>query len=333
MTDIFKIPKENGLSHYDGQNVLRDVHNESNKALDSITVNQLVPARFSRVELEYFEEGPFAGEVSNAKYYSDGAKEQVFLTCLADVIGSPHKTSILYTGNTSTSIAKTYLVIHDNTGSVGIYYRFNESGTPPTNTNRNIIVDITGADTIQNCIAKTAQALNDDGNFNAIFSSDVLIINCTENGVKPNSYTANTPVVLTNTLGALPNRLNGKWFYINSTNDVDQYYLYFNVSGGGIDPLITGKTGLPVILSSGASAISVANQIKSVLEETGKFVVEQYNDQLFITNTTVGTVSEANANNTNFTIDVRQKGESRKLVAKLTMTYNNDRAIVSVERE
>lgn len=333
MTDFFKIPKENGLSHYDGQSVLRDVHNEKNKALESITVNHLVPERFSRVEIEYFLDGPYAGEIHTARYFSDGFKETTLINCLADVLGSPHKTSILYTGSNYSSLSKTYFVTHDSSGTVAVFYRIDGLGTPPVNLNRVIIVDIVTGDTTQNCIAKTAAAINADSEFTAIYSTDVLIISSAQAGPKPASYNVNSPIFLTNTIGAVSSRLNGKWFYINSTADAQQYYLYFNVAGGGIDPLISGKTGLPVNLPEGASAIAVASQIKSVLESTNNFIVKQFENELLITNKTVGVVTEANANNTNFSFEIRQKGADRVLVATLHMEYNENKDIVSVERE
>lgn len=333
MTDFLKIPKENGLSQYDGQSVLRDVHNEKNKALESITVNHLVPERFSRVEITYFLTGPFEGEIETAKYFSDGQKQTTLISCLADVIGTPHKTSILFSGANYINLSRTYFVLNDNAGSVAIFYKIDGTGTPPANLNRVIIVELNTGDSTQVCISKTADALNADGQFTAIYSSDVLIANSLESGTKPASYNVNCPIFLTNTNGATSARLNGKWFYINSTADIEQYYLYFNVAGGGIDPLIAGKTGLAVNLPNGASAIAVASQIKSVLESTQNFSVEQFENEVLVKNRTAGIVTEANANNTGFSFEVNQKGEERTLVATLTMSYNNNRDIISVERE
>jgi hypothetical protein len=183
MTDPFKIPKENGLSYYDGQDVLRDVHNPNGKALDVITANQLVPIRFSRIEMDYYLSGPFSGEVSTFRYYSDGVKERILLTCLGDVIGLPHKTSLLFTGLNYLSLARSFFVLNDNEGSVAVYYRLDGSGNPPVNFNRTIIVDILTGDTTQLCIEKTANTLNSDSKFSAIFSTDVIIVNSLQSGL------------------------------------------------------------------------------------------------------------------------------------------------------
>jgi hypothetical protein len=333
MTDIFKIPKENGLSYYDGSNVLRDVHNSDNKALDVISANQLVPTRYSRLEVDYYTSGFASGEVSTVRYYSDGAKEKTILKCFGDVLGTPHKTSLLFTGVNYINLARTYFVLNDDAGSVAVFYRLDGSGNPPVNYSRVIIVDIVTGDTTQTCISKTASALNLDAQFSAIYSTDVIIVSADEYGLKPASTAGNCPIFLTNTNGAVPNRLNGKWFYINSTNDVDQYYVWFNVASGGIDPSIAGKTGLQVNLSAGASAISVAAQLKAVLESTDNFIVEQYDNEILITNKTVGSVTEANMNNSDFKSEVRIKGEARKLVATLNLQYNSKKDLISVERE
>lgn len=333
MTDIFKVPKENGLSYYDGNTVLRDAHNANDKAIDVISANQLVPTRYSRVEVDYYAAGPSSGEVSTVRYYSDGAKEKTLLKCLADVLGAPHKTSLLYSGLNYISLGRTYFVLNDNAGTVAVFYRLDGSGNAPVNYNRVIVVDIDTGDTTQECISKTASALNSDSQFSAIYSTDVIIVSANEYGLKPPSISGNSPIFLTNTNGAVPSRLNGKWFYINSTNDIEQYYIWFNVAGGGIDPIIAGKIGLSVNLSAGASAISVATQLKAVLESTDKFIIEQYDNEILVTNKTVGSVTEANMNNTDFKSELIKQGQERQLVATLNLQYNLNKDLVSVERE
>lgn len=328
MSDAFKFPKDNGLSHYGGQDVLRDVHNEKNKALDVLIGNHLVPSKYSRLEIDYLQQGINTGEIKTVRYFSDGIKQKTWMKCEPDIIGSPHKTSLLFSNLTSNTLAKTFFVIYDDQGSVAVFYKLSGEGKPPSNFNRNIIIDLQPGDSLFECVIKTATALNNDDKFNAIHSSEVIIISCVDNGPKQVSVAGNSPIFLTNTIGAIPNRLIGKWFYINSAEDAEQYYFYTS-----IDPQIQGKIGIKLNIPEGATDISVATQIKNSLEATGKFIVEQSDNELLIINKLVGPCTEANANNTPFKMNITEKGSARQLVTTLNIEYNETNDVISVERE
>jgi len=59
--------------------------------------------------------------------------------------------------------------------------------------------------------------------------------------------------------------LNNKYFLINSANNENQYYVWFNVGGNGIDPSISYRTGLPVNIYPNSSAAVIATALAPVL--------------------------------------------------------------------
>lgn len=58
------------------------------------------------------------------------------------------------------------------------------------------------------------------------------------------------------------NVLNSKYFLLNSAENAVNFYVWYN-GGGGVDPLIAGRTGHMVTIASGDSAATVANNTRS----------------------------------------------------------------------
>lgn len=74
--------------------------------------------------------------------------------------------------------------------------------------------------------------------------------------------------VITNADGFNSHSLNNKYFYlqtISPTDNLDEWYVWFNVSGGGTDPAIAGRVGIEVSFSTSASANTVATAIRAAL--------------------------------------------------------------------
>ena len=59
--------------------------------------------------------------------------------------------------------------------------------------------------------------------------------------------------------------LNNKYFLINSANNESQYYVWFNVGGNGLDPVVAHRTGLEVSIYSNSSADVVGTALAPVL--------------------------------------------------------------------
>lgn len=89
----------------------------------------------------------------------------------------------------------------------------------------------------------------------------------------------------------------GQHFLINSANNANQYYVWFNKQNGGGNPNIPGRTGIQVNINNGSNAVQIANSVESALEGTGHFNGVNNAGNLTITNTATGPT--ANISNVN----------------------------------
>lgn len=101
----------------------------------------------------------------------------------------------------------------------------------------------------------------------------------------------------------------GKYFFINSAGDVNQYYVWFNVNGGNSDPAAAG-TGLMVAILSGDTAAQVAGKLAAVLTVATGLSATALAD--VVTVTTTGSIETTLASNFNvpapFTVNLVQAG-------------------------
>lgn len=326
--------KNNKPSELDYSSAITDSHNEENKALNVVAVNSLVPSRYGKVELTYVSSGPAKGSVNQAKYFSDGIYQETKLITRADITGSAHKTVLNFVNKTPSDLAGKSFVVYDNSGAVNVWYNLDFSNVAPSvsGTYRNIEVNIFSTNNSEQLANKTALALDLDAQFISIQMSNLTMISSASVGVKQNSYDSSTSLLITNTLGTAANTLNNKYFFLNSALNQNLYYVWYNVGGAGVNPLIPGKTGLMVAIPVGASAEVVAQNTKSILEATGKFITNISSNNIVVSNTLIGVTDEAKEVNTSFTILTRKLGQNRELLATINMTYNALGELSAVER-
>jgi hypothetical protein len=171
-----------------------------------------------------------------------------------------------------------------------------------------------------------------DSKFVALYSSSYVIISSSSAGVRVNSKDGNTNLFIKNTEGIDSKTLNNKYFIINSADNEDSYYVWYNVGGTGVDPNISGKVGLMVNIPNNAKSAEVAINTKIVLDATLKFITNIDNDSLFISNKKIGEAVVTYDNSAGFTILMQKLGESRNLLVTLVLSYSSDGSINSVER-
>jgi hypothetical protein len=326
--------KQNGLSNYDSNNVIRDAHNESNNALDVIAVNGLVPSRFSKIDLTYITAGDGLGEIGDVRYYSDGEYQQQTITFRNDEVGSAAKTAISFYNRTPQNLAGTYFVIHDDVGPVGIFFDTDGANSLPISSTvyRFITVSLAGSDTEVDIASKLVSTLDVDSKFFAVGNQAFTVVSNRTRGTREDSYDFNSNLYLRNTAGIDPNTLDGTYFFINSALDAAEYYVWYNVDAVGTDPLISGKTAIPVVIASGDSAISVASATSSALSSL--FTVVLDSNKVTVTNKLIGVttrIQDITSSMPSITMDVL--GEDRVLVAHLVLTYAANKDLISVERQ
>jgi hypothetical protein len=321
-------------STLDYTNAITSSHNEEAKALNVIAVNSLVPVRFGKVELEYITSGNGEGEVGKADYYSNGVYQETRVVTRGDKLGTAHKTIINFIQKTPASLDGKCFVIYDDIGAVKVWFNVDFGSIEPTvlGTYRSIAVNILSSHDHETIANRTALALDTDSEFLAISKLYYVIASSVSVGVKQDSYDKDTGAYIKNTAGIEPITLNSTYWFINSAANANQYYVWYNVNGSGIDPLISGKSGIMVTISSGSTAEQVAIATKTALDGTGKFLTNISSDTLVIINKIIGVTDLAKENNTGFLILVEKAGENRELLVSLIMTYDVNCKILAVER-
>lgn len=74
------------------------------------------------------------------------------------------------------------------------------------------------------------------------------------------------------TVADVAGSLNNKYFYLNDiTINNTFYYVWLNVDGTGVDPVVSGKTGISVGITTGDSANAVASKIATKINSTAGF--------------------------------------------------------------
>jgi hypothetical protein len=318
----------------DYTNAITSSHNEKEKSLNVITANSLIPIRFGKVEVDYYESGIGAGCVSQARYFSNGSYQETKIITKGDKLGSAHKTTVSFINKKPEELGGRAFVIHDDIGAVKVWFNLDFSNDEPNleNTYRSIQVNILSSHTHETIANRTALAIDLDSSFLAIHSMYYIIISSNTVGVKPDSYSFNASLPIKNTPGTEAASLNGKHFLINSALNSEKYYVWYNVNGTGVDPLVSERTGIMVAIPSGCKASVVAQNTGIALSNTGKFITNIDEDTLVVTNALIGATDLSADVNTGFLVFVQTFGKSRELIATLIMTYNEAGHISSVER-
>ena len=110
--------------------------------------------------------------------------------------------------------------------------------------------------------------------------------------------------------------LNNKYFLVNDALNTTKYYVWYNVSGGGVDPAVAGRTGLVVNLVTNDSANTVATKTRLAINTLapGAFSATGTFDTVIITNVTAGVTDDIadaiSPNDTGFTFSNTIQGAS-----------------------
>ncbi len=178
-----------------------------------------------------------------------------------------------------------------------------------------IMIPITAGDIASN-IATTATgpiaAVSGGVPFNANAGGDDLLIYNLQTG--PSTPTADGAVptgfaFAVSTYGTIAGpHLNDNYFFLSSPTV--NYYVWYNVAGGGTDPALAGKTGIQVAISAVDSANAVATATAAAIDLLVAFVSTATLNVVTITNAVAGPYTPATDYNTSFTFAVTGGGTS-----------------------
>lgn len=204
-------------------------------------------------------------------------------TDASDGLLPTHFTFVITTqGAPATTIDGKYFIIYDANGSVAYWYDVDNNGTvePAHGASRSIeITTVTSGMTANQVATQTNTAI-------------------TAGIVESNSIT---------TLADVSGSLNNKYFLLNSANNTNNYYVWYNVASAGTDPTLAGKTGIQIALSTNATANTVASTTNSAINTAASayFTSSVLSSTVTIVNTSggnsEGAVDSISPTQTNFT--------------------------------
>lgn len=243
-----------------------------------------------------------------------GVTQAVTAICIADVSGSlNNKYFLLYSA-------------HD-AGSYYVWFNVNGAGVNPAVPGKigiQVAIATNSADTVvADAAAAAISAVGAGLVFNAITSTEELIIfNLVEGpATAPSDGPGGSGTGFTIDLarpGVDPSaiQLGNRYFFVNAADadGGDEYAFWFNVDGGGVEPIVPGKIMIPVDIFSTDDANGVANGIVISLQTLPAKFANAVNIGPSITltwdNVSAGPFTPASDFNTTFTFGVLAGGSS-----------------------
>ncbi len=73
------------------------------------------------------------------------------------------------------------------------------------------------------------------------------------------------------TIGVVSN-LNNTYFLLNSTSSASLYYVWMNVGSIGTDPLVSGRTAVPIAIAPGDSAATIGTALQVAIDGLAAFI-------------------------------------------------------------
>ena len=223
---------------------------------------------------------------------------------------------ILTEGADATSVDGSYFTLPDINGNIAFWFDVDDSGTtePLHGANRSVeITSVTSGMTADQVALEVEKALT---------------------SAAPYATELNEESSIT-TAADVSGSLNNKYFLLNAANDTTEYYVWYNVGGGGTDPALAGKTAIPVALTSGETAINVATLTAAEITALGDFSASSIGDVVSIVNAVGGATTDLSdgisPNNTNFAFSTTKQGATFGVsVTTNTLTVtSNDKASIN----
>lgn len=216
------------------------------------------------------------------------------------------------TAGAASNLLNTYFDLYSTNNATAYYVWMDVSGLgvdPAIVGKTGISVAFAAGETqanIASAIASAVQGAGPDFTTNAAPTQAVIhnatVGPCTaaSDGAVPTGFT-----IVTTVPGANSN-LNSTYFFINdaAADGGVEYYLWMDVDSGGVDPMIAGKTGVPVTIVGGDTDVDVATAVVSAINGAASITAANGGGTLAAitcTNASAGAFVPASDFNTGFT--------------------------------
>lgn len=120
------------------------------------------------------------------------------------------------------------------------------------------------------------------------------------------------------TVADVAGSLNNKYFTFNTAFNRQQYYVWYNIGGLGVDPMVAGRIGVKVSAPTNSSASTIATNTINAIEALNKFVITSTAPSVFtLTSITFGPTAAPTVGTSGFTITNISIGALQVLLSNL----------------
>jgi len=244
------------------------------------------------------------GEQTITAIADTGVKQVQTVTTIADT-GALEQSDITTVADVASSLNDTYFLFSsaNDTTDYYVWYNVDGAGTDPSLPGMTgIEVAIVEDDTADNVATASRAAITTAAGADVVVTgaTDHIIITNILTGVTTDTADGLVPtgfIFATVAQGAASN-LNSTYFTLSSVNQVTKaqknFYLWLNINSEGVDPLVAGRTAIPVAAAAGASDSTIATAIRAALNGlTDDFVASGAGAAAIITNEAFGPVTVA----------------------------------------
>lgn len=186
--------------------------------------------------------------------------------------------TVVHVPSTASAAQADYVVLSTTTGAkVALWLDIDAAGTAPTGAayvaaGTKIKVSIVTGGTAANNGALLQAALNAIGGYTAVDNLDGTVT-ATQTLLGPVTAPArhnagdsgNGSFSFTGTVGGTASNLQSKYFLLQDEASAHLYYVWINVSSMGVDPLVAGRTAVPIAITAGASAATIGTALASAI--------------------------------------------------------------------
>jgi len=319
------------LSRYDSGQIIKDVHNEPEQAIDVILRNALVPKKYSSISYEFKDMGDGTFEVEYIHFYGNGTKEKNQIEIAESPLGIKEQSTFNLVGKTPANLDGTYLIIHDDSGSVGVWFDLDNLSTPPTTgATRDIQIDIATGDSDSVMAGKLAATIQADSEFTSAAVTTFVAIESVSLGNKTNATIETSGLTVSITDGKLS--VNNTYFYLYDAVDT-KYHVWFNISSTGVDPDPDpgNSTAIEVAITGVETQTTVAVKTAAAIDLNPEFLGTTEDWFVLVENESYGDSLGIVDGDTGYNIDSVTAGVDATLVATIRAYFDVNNFIVKVE--
>ena len=294
-----------------------------------------------RMSLNLLGIGKMLEDVSNSItpqiVISDGITTNIY----SFVEGAQQSVSVTTTGDTAGSLAGKYFTVNDANDDTVYYFWYDVSGVgtdPMVPGGTGIKVSINTNDSAATVATKTSEAVNTLvlSDFTSTVVGNVITINNINEGYTspPGAGTSGFAVaVITpgqgqkltrsvsnfSTVADVSGSLAGRYFTVFSPFNQIEYYIWYRISGSGIDPLVPNATGIPIDIVTNDSANTVASKTAAQLNllKTIFFASNPSGNTLVVSPFGFGTSNTSTVGTSGFTLNSFVSGALQVLLSDL----------------